>query len=109
MTTWVPSGGRDDDGPRPIGQSLRRVTSSLGMPSADALGAVFGRWAQLVGEQLAAHATPVRLRHGALAVAVDDPVWATQLRWLERDVVAKLTEALGDGVVDRLEVRVKSA
>ena len=109
MTTWVPSGGGEDEGPRLIGQSLRRVTASLGMPSADAVGTVFGKWAQLVAEQVAAHATPVRLRNGALSVAVDDPVWATQLRWLESDVVAKLTEALGEGVVDRIEVRVKPA
>ena len=79
------------------------------MPSADTLGTVFGRWPTLVGEQVAAHATPVRLRHGTLSVTVDDPVWATQLRWLEADLVARLSGALGEGVVARIEVRVKPA
>lgn len=77
------------------------------MPTADALGAVFGRWPALVGEQVAAHAKPLRLRHGSLSIAVDDPVWATQIRWLESDLVARLTEALGPGVVERIEVRVR--
>jgi predicted nucleic acid-binding Zn ribbon protein len=76
------------------------------MPSADALGAVFGRWPALVGEQIAQHARPVRLRHRTLMVTVDDPVWATQLRWLENDLLARLEEGLGGGVVDRIDVRV---
>lgn len=106
MSTWVPSSG-GDDGPRRVGESLGRVTSSLGMPSAGALGAVFGRWASLVGEQVAEHAKPARLRHGTLTVDVDDPVWATQLRWLEHDLVARLAEAVGAGVVERIDVRVR--
>lgn len=108
MSTWRPAKSGDDL-PRPIGESLQRVSTSLGMPTTDALSAVFGRWSSLVGEQVAAHAKPVRLRHGALAIAVDDPVWATQLRWLESDLLARLGEALGEGVVQRLEVRVKPA
>ena len=108
MSTWRPS-KPPDDGPQRVGESLGRVTRSLGMPSADALGAVFGRWASLVGDQVAQHATPASLRHRALTVNVDDPVWATQLRWLEHDLVARLTEALGEGVVDRIEVRVRPA
>ena len=106
MSTWRPSSSRDDN-PRPVGESLQRVTRSLGMPAADALGAVFGRWASLVGDQVAQHAKPVSLRHGALSINVDDPVWATQLRWLESDLLARLRDALGDNVVERLEVRVK--
>jgi len=108
VSTWRPSKSGDDL-PRPLASSLERVTRSLGMPTADALGAVFGRWPDLVGEQVAAHAKPVRLRHGALSIAVDDPVWATQITWLEADLLVRLRAALGDGVVERLEVRVKPA
>ena len=39
-------------------------------------------------------------------VAVDEPAWATQLRWLEADLVTRLNEALGAGQVERIEVRV---
>jgi hypothetical protein len=40
-------------------------------------------------------------------VAVDDPAWATQLRWLEADLVTRLGEVLGEGEVARIEVRVQ--
>jgi hypothetical protein len=39
-------------------------------------------------------------------VAVDEPAWATQLRWLEADLLARLNDVLGPGQVARIEVRV---
>jgi predicted nucleic acid-binding Zn ribbon protein len=67
---------------------------------------VFGDWPRLVGPKIAAHATPVELVGGRLVVRADDPVWANQLRWLEQDLVARLGDQLGAGVVTAVEVRV---
>ena len=105
MSTWRPS-KPPDEGPTPIGRSLDRVTTSLGMARSDDLRGVFGGWRELVGEQVAAHARPRSLRDGVLVVVVDDPAWATQLRWLEQDLLTRLAKVVGDGVVTRLEVRV---
>jgi len=77
------------------------------MADASSLRNVFGYWADVVGEQIAAHARPVSLRDGTLVVAVDQPGWATQLRFLEADLVKRLSEVAGDGVVARVEVRVR--
>jgi hypothetical protein len=49
----------------------------------------------------------VGLVDGALRVAVDDPGWATELRYLGADVVRRLDEVVGEGVVRRLEVVVR--
>jgi hypothetical protein len=46
------------------------------------------------------------VREGTLTVAVDDPIWATQLRYLEPAVVTRATALLGPGVVARVKVRV---
>jgi predicted nucleic acid-binding Zn ribbon protein len=102
---WEPH--RERAGPRPIGESLGRVTDSLGMPTPSALEGVFGRWAEVVGEQVAAHARPLSLKEGVLAVGVDQPGWATQLRYLEADLLARLATVVGEGVVSRIEVRVR--
>ncbi|MGE3834253.1 MAG: DciA family protein [Acidimicrobiia bacterium] len=89
-----------------MGESLDRVTDALGVPSASTLPAVFSRWDDLVGEVLAAHARPAALRDGVLVVTVDDPAWATQLRWLQVDLLERLAAVAGAGVVTGVEVRV---
>ena len=57
-------GKKDSPDPRPISASLDRVARSLGGPDAGALSGLFGRWEDIVGSQLAAHARPVSLTAG---------------------------------------------
>jgi predicted nucleic acid-binding Zn ribbon protein len=68
---------------------------------------IFDDWDSVVGAQVAAHATPASLQDGVLVLAVNDPAWATQLRFLERDLLAKVREALGADQVVSIEVRVR--
>ena len=103
---WSPLPGDKPD-PRPVADSLDRVVSSLGVPRASTLSQVFASWEELVGDTVAAHARPRSLRAGVLVVAVEDPAWATQLKWLEGDLVGRLNEALGEGQIERVEVRVQ--
>lgn len=105
---WQPLPGQVPD-PRRVGDSLDRVAAAMGVPRASTLSGVFASWADLVGESVAQHARPASLRDGTLVVAVDEPAWATQLRWLEADLVARLEDVLGPGQVARIEVRVRSA
>ena len=58
-------------------------------------------------EEVAAHATPLSLASGRLVVSVDHPTWATELRYLQSVVLGRLDEAVGQGVVRSLEVRVR--
>jgi predicted nucleic acid-binding Zn ribbon protein len=90
-----------------VNDSLDSVARSLGMAPAGAVGSVFGHWAELVGDQVAAHTRPVSLRDGVLVVLVDHPTWATQLRFLEQDLRARMAETIGDGTVTRIDVRVR--
>ena len=92
--------------PRRVGESLHRLTGALGVPSSTTLQVVFSAWDELVGDVLAAHARPASLRDGTLVVTVDDPAWATQLRWLQADVLDRLGAAVGAGEILAIEVRV---
>jgi predicted nucleic acid-binding Zn ribbon protein len=83
------------------------VLQSLGTPSASAMGSLFEDWEGLVGEQLASHARPVRLRGTTLVLAVDDPGWATQVRWMASQLLEQLATGLGEGVVTEVEVRIE--
>ncbi len=107
MSPVAPLPGGPGPGPRAVADSLDRVTASLGGPRASVLTAVFNSWSALVGEGLASHCRPQSLRGGVLVVAVDDPAWATQLRWLESDLLARLAEAVGEGAVREIRVRVQ--
>ena len=49
---------------------------------------------------------PASLRDATLVVTVDDPTWATQLRWFEADLVARLQAVVGADAVVGIEVRV---
>lgn len=86
--------------------TLDRLVRHLGASSTSTVQQVFGRWPELVGPQVAAHSRAVRLRDGILSLVVDEPAWATQLRLLEADLLTRLTEVLGPGVVTGLRVRV---
>jgi predicted nucleic acid-binding Zn ribbon protein len=94
--------------PRPVRDSLEGLARRLGAPTATALGAVFSRWEDAVGATVAAHARPVSLNDGVLVVAVDQPGWATQLRYLSADLLTRLAEVAGEGVVGRIDIRVDS-
>jgi predicted nucleic acid-binding Zn ribbon protein len=96
----------DDDLPRRIGESIDRATEALGAPRASALHTVFVRWPELVGPAIASHARPLSLKEGVLTIGVDQPGWATQLRYLEATLLTQLGVALGDGVVGRVDIRV---
>ena len=69
-----------------------------------ATGSVFGRWAQIVGPDLAAHTEPAGLTDGELTVTADSTAWATQLRLLAGELVRKLNAELPDGSVRRVKV-----
>ncbi|MBV8986317.1 MAG: DUF721 domain-containing protein [Acidimicrobiia bacterium] len=100
-------GKLDPPDPRPLKASLDRLARSLGGPDSQALSGGFGHWADIVGPQLAAHARPLSLSSGVLVVGVTEPGWATELRYLESKLLGRFSEVLGDGVVERVEVRLR--
>ena len=67
-------------------------------------GSVFGRWPVVVGEQIAAHAAPTSLTEGVLTVSAESTAWATQLRMVQAQLLAKIAAAVGDGVVTSLKI-----
>jgi predicted nucleic acid-binding Zn ribbon protein len=93
--------------PRAVRESLDRVAARLGLAPPDVLGHVFTRWEQLVGPEVAAHATPRTLRDGTLTISVDHPAWATSLRILSADLIRRITEGVGAGAVTEIVVKVE--
>jgi predicted nucleic acid-binding Zn ribbon protein len=88
-----------------LGTAFESLLKDEGWALAAATGSVFGRWAEIVGPDLAAHTQPEALREGELIVAADSTAWATQLRLLAAQLVQRLNTELGAGTVRRVKVR----
>jgi predicted nucleic acid-binding Zn ribbon protein len=92
----LPTGGRPV---RRLNEGLSKVAAELNLDDPDDVAAVMAAWSEAVGEAVAAHVRPRRLQDGELLVEVDAPVWATQLRYLEEDVIRRLGRKVRPGVV----------
>ncbi len=102
VTKW-----RRDNGPRRVGDSMPRLLGRLGSaPTPAVMEAVFTRWDELVGGELAGHLRPQRVDGRVLVVAVEHPAWATRARMESGQILARLRE-LGETSIDRLEVVVE--
>lgn len=95
------------DDPVPLADALAKVGAELGLAPGGAQATLAARWDEVMGADVAGHTRLVSVRDGVLTVAVDDPVWATQLRYLEAAVVTRARALLGPGVVERVKVRVE--
>ena len=97
--------GPDDRDPQPLGRLASRIAVDRGWTERLQGGQVFGRWAKLVGEDVAEHAKPIALSDGELTVQASSTAWATQLRLLQRDLLKRIAAGVGHGVVKRLKIK----
>ncbi len=94
--------GRD---PQLVGVSLDRMVDDRGWSEPLAVGGVMGRWHAVVGSEIAGHCRPEAFVDGVLTVRAESTAWATQLRLLVGTVMRRLTEEVGEGVVERVVVQ----
>ncbi|BBX75628.1 DUF721 family protein [Mycobacterium shinjukuense] len=96
--------GPDVRDPQLLGRLARELATKRGWSIRVAEGTVFGRWSAMVGQQIADHATPTALSDGVLSVAAESTAWATQLRIIQAELLAKIAAAVGSGVVTSLKI-----
>jgi predicted nucleic acid-binding Zn ribbon protein len=96
--------GPDGRDPQLLGSATGELARSRGWAGRVAEGSVFGRWREVVGDQIAAHASPTSLNEGVLTVSAESTAWATQLRLVQAQLLAKIAAAVGDGVVTSLKI-----
>jgi predicted nucleic acid-binding Zn ribbon protein len=98
--------GRD---PVPLGSAISRLISDRAWEAPAAVGGVMGRWPQIVGDDLAHHCVPLSYDDDpdqrVLTVQCDSTAWATQVRLLAPQLLARLNQDLGQGTVQRIKVQ----
>jgi len=96
--------GPDKRDPQPLGLAARDLAKNQGWSPRVAEGTVFAQWPAVVGEQISEHAEPTSLVDGVLSVAAESTAWATQLRMVQAQLLAKIAAAVGHGVVTSLKI-----
>jgi predicted nucleic acid-binding Zn ribbon protein len=102
-----PAPERGDRGPVALGTLLGEVVEEQGWSARASAADVVARWPELVGTDIADHCTPAGLRDGTLHLVAESTAWATQLRLLQRQILARLRSGLGESgqdVVRRITV-----
>jgi predicted nucleic acid-binding Zn ribbon protein len=99
-------GGRDPQG---LGTVFGRLVRDRGWASPVAVGSVISRWDELVGADIAAHCRPESFQDSTVQVRCDSTAWATQLRLLSAPLLKRFDEALGNGVVTKIQVLAPAA
>jgi hypothetical protein len=101
----IRAGRRRREDPQPLGAAIEGLLDDQGWRTSAAVGSVFGRWEQIVGEALGAHTRPGGFTDGELLVIADSTAWATQVRLLRAQLVRRLNAELGPGTVTGVKVR----
>jgi predicted nucleic acid-binding Zn ribbon protein len=96
--------GADYRDPQTLGDAFKALSRVRGWNPKLADGSIFGRWTQVVGADIAEHCQPVALTEGVLSVSAESTAWATNLRLMQGKMLANIAEAVGNGVVVRLNI-----
>jgi predicted nucleic acid-binding Zn ribbon protein len=102
---YAPRQKRTSGDPEPVGEVLGKVVEEQGWGTEISLRMMLSRWSELVGATNALHSKPEGFHEGVLYVRTESTTWATALRAIAPQLLAKLNESLGQGAVTRIEIK----
>jgi predicted nucleic acid-binding Zn ribbon protein len=96
--------GPDDRDPTRVGESVGDLVRERNWDTTLKAAGLEARWEQIVGVELSAHCRPERLEAGELTCVAESSAWATQIRLLSGQLLARIAADLGPDVVRRIRV-----
>ncbi len=96
--------GADARDPKPLFAEISALTKQRGWQSSLDVGALLGRWPELVGVDVAAHCQPETCDPPALVVRASSTTWATQLRLMSQALLDRLERELGRRIIDDITI-----
>ncbi len=85
-----------------LGCLLEEVMMKLGIKRGVDEHRVVEKWSEIVGKVIAERATPVGVERGVLTVQVDSSSWLMEMRMRSGDLLKKIGEAVGEGIVHEI-------
>lgn len=100
------SGGSPPGSPlEPIDEIIRRVFTKGKFGGSAQASELWSRWKEIVGEDVAEHCFPEKIKDGKLYIKADSPVWRQQLDLLKEEITERINATLDDVTVKKLAVR----
>ncbi|MFD5868972.1 DUF721 domain-containing protein [Corynebacterium sp. NPDC060344] len=94
-----------DRSPLAFGAILAGQSDERGWRRNIANGIIMSKWPEIVGEVIADHAEVVEFKEGELVVQCASSTWATQLRLAQSAILKTIAEEVGDGIVEKLQIK----
>jgi predicted nucleic acid-binding Zn ribbon protein len=91
--------GRD---PKGLGDVVDALASQLGWTSQLAQSDLLEGWRELAGEETARHAIPDSITDGVLVVRCESTAWATQLRMMRSELLARIAERFPEAGIESI-------
>ena len=85
--------------------SLEKLMKSIGAPDIDSTINLLEIWPELIGEELSSKISLVALNGSTLVIHVNDPAWASQISWLEAQILERIDKKIGKGVVSAVKAK----
>ena len=87
---------------------LEQLLKDFGSPDITTVTSIIDQWEEIVGSDLATKISAVAISGSELIVRVDDPAWASQISWLENQLLDKITGLIGEEKITSIRVRTTS-
>ena len=84
---------------------LEQLLKDFGTPEIKVVTSVVDQWQEIVGVDLAKKVSAVAVSGAELIVQVDDPAWARQISWLEKQLLDKIESLVGEEKITSIRVR----
>ena len=95
--------------PGSMADALDELASTMGWAPSLARAELIEHWPDIVGDDVAAHATPSSFYEGTLEVTCDSSAWATQLRLMKKNLREALQERFPHAGVSDIVVKAPGA
>lgn len=96
---------RSRNEPQMFGDAVKTWLIEHGWQEQVAIGGVFGRWSEIVGEFNSRRLRPESYSEGELILVADSPTMAAHARSMVRDLMRRINEELGDGTVVSIKIK----
>lgn len=89
----------------PIGEIIKEVFAKGKFGGSAKASELWGRWGEIVGEDVAQHCFPEKVSKGKLYIRADSPIWRQQLDLLKEDIRERINKHLGGIEISQLVMK----